>query len=217
MVAIKSDPIGPYVAVIRAFLALNLNYNAVQLVQRELEPVLQRDFRDLRWITPGNWHLTLHFFGDMPAEQVETCAPVLAAIGTRHAAIELAFDAFAPFPNLTRAHVLALLPKRSDALNELEQDVRESLGSFGFSVERRRFRPHVSVARTKGTRVPELDDLAFAVDITARFGHMSLMQSELLESGARYTPLLTQALTGAVAADLVATTDGTSGGGAKGD
>lgn len=183
-------------AVIRAFLALNLNYNAVQTVQRELDPLMQRDFRDLRWITPGNWHLTLHFFGDMPAEQVEACAPVLASVGAKHAAIELDFDALAPFPNLTRAHVLALLPKRNDALNELEQDVRESLASAGFNVERRRFRPHVSVARIKGTRVPEIDDLAFAVDIKARFGHMSLMQSELLESGARYTPLLTQALTG---------------------
>jgi 2'-5' RNA ligase len=197
------------VAVIRAFLALNLNYNAVQAVQRELDPLMQRDFRDLRWITPGNWHLTLHFFGDMPAEQVEGCAPVLAAIGARHAAIELDFDALALFPNLTRAHVLALLPTRSDALNELEQDVRESLGSFGFSVERRRFRPHVSVARIKGTRVPEADDLAFPVAINARFAHMSLMQSELLESGARYTPLLTQALTGTPS---MAAVDGRNGG-----
>jgi RNA 2',3'-cyclic 3'-phosphodiesterase len=149
------------VAVIRAFLALNLNYNAVQAVQRELDPLMQRDFRDLRWITPGNWHLTLHFFGDMPVEQVEACAPVLAGVGARHAAIELSFDALALFPNLTRAHVLALLPARNDALNDLEQDVRESLGSFGFNVERRRFRPHVSVARIKGTRVPACHQHAF--------------------------------------------------------
>lgn len=186
-------------AVVRAFLALNLNYNAVQAVQRVVEPVVQRDFRDLRWITPGNWHLTLHFFGDMPVEQVEACAPVLAAVGARHPAVELDFDALALFPNLTRAHVLALLPTRSDKLNELEQDVRDSLASAGFNVERRRFRPHVSLARIKGTRVPEADDLAFPVAISARFAHMSLMQSELLESGARYTPLLTQALTGAAA------------------
>jgi RNA 2',3'-cyclic 3'-phosphodiesterase len=188
------------VAVIRAFLALNLNYNAVQTVQRELEPLVQRDFRDLRWIAPGNWHLTLHFFGDMPVEQVEACAPVLTTVGARHAAIALDFDALALFPNLTRANVLALLPARNDALNDLEQDVRESLAVAGFNVERRRFRPHVSVARIKGSRVPEGDDLAFPVAITARFGHMSLMQSELLETGARYTPLLTQALTGAMTA-----------------
>lgn len=191
-------------AVIRAFLALNLNYNAVQAVQRQLDPLMQRDFRDLRWITPGNWHLTLHFFGDMPTEQVESCAPVLASVGARHAAIELGFDALAPFPNLTRAYVLALLPTRIDALNELEQDLRESLAQAGFNVERRRFKPHVSIARIKGTRVPEVEDLAFPVNISARFGHMSLMQSELLESGARYTPLLTQALTGTLSMGMAA-------------
>jgi hypothetical protein len=32
------------------------------------------------------------------------------------------------------------------------------------------------------------------VSIDARFSHMALMQSELLETGARYSPLLTQAL-----------------------
>lgn len=185
-------------AVIRAFLALNLNYNAMQAVQRELDPLMQRDYRDLRWIAAGNWHLTLHFFGDLPAQQVEACAPVLAAVGVRHAPVDLGFDALALFPTLTRAQVLALLPTRSDALNELEQDVRDSLASAGFNVERRRFRPHVSVARIKGSRVPTPEDLAGDVNITARFGHMSLMQSELLESGARYTPLLTQALTGVI-------------------
>lgn len=195
-------------AVIRAFLALNLNYNAVQSVQRQLDGLMQRDFRDLRWITPGNWHLTLHFFGDMPVEQVEACAPVLASVGARHAPIELDFDALALFPNLTRAQVLALLPTRSDALNELEQDVRESLAAAGFNVERRRFRPHVSVARIKGTRVPEADDLAFPVAVSARFAHMSLMQSEQLESGARYTPLLTQVLAGGLATAAVNGRDG---------
>lgn len=184
-------------AVIRAFLALNLNYKAVQAVQQVLEPLVARDFRDLRMIASGNWHLTLHFFGDLPTRQVEACAPVLAAIGQRHAPIELHFDALTLFPNLTRAHVLALLPARNDALLALEQDVRESLAQAGFNVERRRFKPHVSVARIKGTRVPEADDLPAAVSVHARFGHMALMQSELLESGARYTPLLTQALSGA--------------------
>jgi len=184
------------VAVIRAFLALNLNYNAVQAVQHVLEPVMARDFRDLRAIPSGNWHLTLHFFGDMPVEQVEACAPVLAAVGARHAPIEMQFDALTLFPNLTRAQVLALLPTRNDALLLLEQDLRDSLSAAGFNVERRRFKPHVSVARIKGNRMPEIEELPVPVSVQARFAHMALMQSEQLESGARYTPLLTQALSG---------------------
>jgi 2'-5' RNA ligase len=186
-------------AMIRAFLALNLNYLAAQAVQRELAPLMQREFRDLRWIAPSNWHLTLHFFGDMPLQRVQECAPVLARVGARHAALELDFDALALFPNLTRAQVLALLPARNEALNELEQDVRESLAAAGFEVERRRFKPHVSVARVKGSRIPAAEDLPAAISIRARFAHMALMRSELLESGARYTPLLTQALTATTA------------------
>ncbi len=93
-------------------------------------------------------HLTLHFLGDVPREQMPGLQAALAL-------------PFTPFVlSLARAArwpggIAVLEPERLPApLIRLHGAIAEALQSLALPTESRRFRPHVTLARRAGTATP---------------------------------------------------------------
>ncbi|HTO57821.1 MAG TPA: 2'-5' RNA ligase family protein, partial [Pseudomonadales bacterium] len=61
-----------------------------------------------RWIDPGNYHVTLRFFGDLTRDRIDRAARAIAPVAAASAPIDCRVDAFLALPNSRRPTVLAL-------------------------------------------------------------------------------------------------------------
>lgn len=171
---------------VRLFFALNFSpevTKAVQQVQRSL-----REFSPTALFPgPENLHLTLAFLGEVSLPQMEKAREALQSLSP--VPMELRFSRVGKFTQ--RGKELWWLGADPCAqLFSLQKDLLLQLEQRGFSLERKTFKPHVTLARKVvfPAAVPELPDLLPA-PIEAVCGTASLMHSQLTPAGAVYTEL----------------------------
>jgi 2'-5' RNA ligase len=105
-----------------------------------------------RPVAPANWHLTLRFLGDTPAEQEARLTAALAAaeLGAR---FTLEFGGLGAFPRPQRAAVLWLGVGEGDReLRRVAAAVEEAVRAVGFPADRKAFSPHLTLARIQPPR-----------------------------------------------------------------
>jgi 2'-5' RNA ligase len=137
-------------------------------------------------------HLTLCFLGHRPVAEIEGIAKL--ALGCAMPVPELELGAPLWLPR-RRPKVLAVAVRDpSGALEELQAAVGEALAAgAGYEPERRRFAPHVTVARMRaGSTAPGGLDATPALAFDAEA--LTLYRSWLSPAGARYEALATVAL-----------------------
>lgn len=153
----------------------------------------------LKWVADEQHHLTLHFLGEISAAQTEAVTRALAAIPPGMP-LSLTLGGLGAFPNLNRPATLwAGGQDEGGRIADLAASHGRALRTFGFEIDARPFTLHLTLAR-----VPrDLDPAAlravgawFAArkalappPLTQTVRAVHLMRSELLSSGARYTPV----------------------------
>lgn len=108
----------------------------------------------LRAVPATSLHLTLAFLGERPEEEVEAIGAAVLASAAPVPALRLGEPAW--LPSLRRPGVLAVdVVDGEGACSRLQAAVSAALVGLGvLEPERRRFRPHVTVARVRrGARV----------------------------------------------------------------
>jgi len=132
-------------------------------------------------------HVTLCFLGWCEASQIEEIAALVGDAAAPVDGLSLGAPVWLP-PR--RPRVLAVeLHDETEELGELQRALSDSLSAaIGWEAERRRFRPHVTVARMRpgaiGAReLPPTPQLSFAAE------SLTLYRSELHRSGAEYVPV----------------------------
>lgn len=149
----------------------------------------------VRWVRPGGLHVTVKFFGAVPADQLEGVAGMLAAAVRGTGPITLAASEYGAFPTLARARVLWAGYQPEPALELLVHRVERGAAVLGFAVEGRPFRPHATLGRLRdGARLPPeavsaLEGRALAAPLEAR--ELVLYQSVTGPGGARYDVIRT--------------------------
>ena len=102
-----------------------------------------------RWTPPENMHLTLAFIGNVEDSLFADIDAALAQV--RAPGFDLAVEGVGAF---RRGRVPAMLwagVARNDALDHLHGRVSAALTRAGVTLERRKFTPHVTLARLKGS------------------------------------------------------------------
>jgi len=113
-----------------------------------------------RRVPDHNLHLTLLFLGDQPADRLAEFEAVAGAVaGT---CCELVLDRFGWFPG---ARVLWLGGEAPDPLQRLQTGLERQVAELGVTLERRPFRPHVTLFRKVEQRpdLPEPPPLVWPV------------------------------------------------------
>jgi RNA 2',3'-cyclic 3'-phosphodiesterase len=136
--------------VMRMFVAIEPSVDAVEHLDEFL--AVRRDAGpELRWSSPGRWHLTLAFMATAPDRVVEDVVDGVGAVAGRTAPIELAVTGGGCFPDVTRAKVLWAGVDGADGtvedLGRLARGVRSACAVAGAAPEGGAFVPHLTLGR----------------------------------------------------------------------
>jgi 2'-5' RNA ligase len=146
-----------------------------------------------RWVPPENYHLTLRFIGEMPPHRAEDIDLALAALRGR--GFSLTFSGLGVFakngPKGGRITTLWVGVERNPQLEHLQGKIETALQRAGLEPERRRFTPHLTLARLDA--VPEAKLAAFVQahnlfrSEPVSIGHFTLFSSQLGKEQSVYT------------------------------
>ncbi len=141
----------------------------------------------LRWAAPDTWHITLQFLGTVSPEQYSCLTTHLGELRSQPVPIHLGtlgvFD---------RAGIFYAGVELSPALVSLQQRVVTTTARYGFLPESRPFRPHITLARSKGHDCgQQLAGLMTKLRIQPRFTPFAaheflLYESHLRPGGSQY-------------------------------
>jgi 2'-5' RNA ligase len=134
---------------IRLFVGLDLPYDLKELVSS-----LAGGLPGAKWVPPENYHLTLRFIGEQPAHIAEEIDLALANLRGRGFTLKL--SGLGTFEKQGRPTTLWVGVERNQALDHLRAKIETALQRAGLEPERRRFQPHVSIAKIDNVPEPKL-------------------------------------------------------------
>ena len=149
-----------------------------------------------RWIDTENYHLTLRFIGAIERWRAEEVDEALAAIRARP--FDLSLCGVGTFEKAGRIQSLWVGVERTEALSHLQAKVETALQRVGLEPERRRFAPHITLARVDRAEVPKLISYVQAHNLfrapPVRMEQFTLFSSLLGKEHSVYTPEVEYAL-----------------------
>ncbi len=177
----------------RVFIAIELPDNiktALAALQTELRQVRAA----VSWTRLESLHLTLKFLGAVEAQQLPaiTQACVDAKHGVQPFAVSIKNTG--GFPNLQQPRVLWVgLAAGIAELRAIHRRLDHHLHTLGFEKEARAFNPHLTLGRVKSLEnIPAVAArlLAYPLpELSFQVHELVVMQSQLHQAGAIYTPL----------------------------
>lgn len=134
-----------------------------------------------RWVPEDNLHITLVFIGDYPTEQLDVLCNLLKNIVFNPLTLQI--KGCGTFKN----GQLWLGVEENPGLNRLYQEVSTRLQELDISLEKRKFLPHVTIARSKKRK---FDPYTFTLQAFRsrefEIDHFNLYLSTLKQTGAEY-------------------------------
>ncbi len=177
---------------LRSFIAIPLP-EQLQRQLAALQQQLKAAVQELKPARSENLHLTLHFLGDQPQQLLAEIGHFMLSIGERKNIFNVELKGLGCFPNRRRPRVLWLGLEPRDQLIELHSELSENLQQLGVEVDRRPFRPHLTLGRFK--RPPRSTE-PMCPFLSQECGKLQvdrviLFSSRLTRSGAIHEPLTT--------------------------
>lgn len=179
------------ITTIRTFVAVDLPRDVRDLLSG-LVTTGRREMPDARWVAPGNLHLTVKFLGETDLDRLAAVsvdiATGVAGLGPAH--VKLCGGGY--FPDRRRPRV-AWIGGEAPDLESIAARVDGVARRHGFDRERRRWRPHLTVARIRrpwtDAAVERFLELAAATELPSfDCRELVLYESRLEPTGAVYTP-----------------------------
>ena len=152
---------------------------------------LQAGLGDARWLEADTLHLTLAFVGEADPSGRRRIEEALARVEARPLTVEL--HGIGHFPPRGPPRALWTGASPAAALGTLAASVRRALARAGFPPERRKFAPHVTIARfRRPPPPPALQEYLATYSLfrspPAPIASFRLLSSVLRPTGARYAP-----------------------------
>jgi 2'-5' RNA ligase len=123
---------------------------ALDHLDRALEPVRQLPGAP-RWIDRGRWHLTVTFLGELTEDRLDRLTAAIGAVPPGHRTVHLRLSGVGTFPAKGAPQVLWVGltggPGELDQLSGLARATARAAPQAGVRVQRRPFRPHLTLGR----------------------------------------------------------------------
>jgi len=174
----------------RAFIAVDLPKEirkTLAEVQHELRPMSN----SVRWVSPESIHITLKFIGEMPEKRLEDVDAALTGFTWKPFTITVRGVGFFPGNRSPRVFWAGM---EAPTMKDMAEELDTRMERLGFDKEKRAFRPHITLARARDTRIESALVTASEPYQEHEFGAFSvdrvyLFQSTLQPSGSVYEKL----------------------------
>jgi 2'-5' RNA ligase len=174
----------------RVFIAIDLPEeirNRLAAMQNELRSTTNT----VRWVNAETSHLTLKFIGEIAEQRLDDIDAALAGLTWKPFPVVVQGVGFFPGTRSPRVFWAGL---QASTMEGLTQEIDTRLERAGFDREKRAFRPHITLARSKSARIDAALVAAAEKFAEAEFGSFTadryfLYQSTLKSTGSVYTPL----------------------------
>ncbi len=179
--------------VIRAFLAVEVPDSAKVWIEKKRRELKRECKGSVRWVHKEAFHITLHFFGNIPPQVIGKVEAIANSLTPRYSPFHLRLKGVGAFPNLRFPRILWVgiedLTKEKNFRN-FQRTLRSLLEQAGFSVEKRPFTPHITIGRVKRSGQCNVipphnspEGPSFSVP------NLTFFKSDLTPNGPIYTPL----------------------------
>lgn len=182
---------------VRAFVAVNLDLRTTRRVadlQARVHQALGAKGAQLRWVPPPNLHVTLKFVGAIDAQLVAAIRDAIRPVAAATRAFRVRTKGLGTFPDAQSPKVLWVgTESEGGALETLAAAIDEALVGIGIPREKRKFHPHLTLARVKDgaglALASVLDPLAPADCGDCTVSEVVVYRSETKPGGAEYEAL----------------------------
>lgn len=178
----------------RVFIAIDISSEARSKVSAYID-TLKRSARDVRvgWERPEKLHLTLKFLGDIDDNKVSDVEQALKKVAAEFSGFWSKISGTGRFPPKGDPRILWLGLVDDGATALLAQTLDRELSRTGFASEKRKFHPHLTIARL---REPHRSVLVAAEHVSNEFetadfavSELVIYESQLLPTGSVYRKL----------------------------
>ena len=133
---------------VRSFVAVECHDRHLHSRFDEAQGRLKVTGANMKLVEIENIHITLKFLGDIEDHQVDEVSQVIRDITFKP--FEFTVEGVGVFPNLKRPTTIwAGISSGVGELADLFNKVNDGLAKLGFEKDRRRFHPHLTVARVR--------------------------------------------------------------------
>lgn len=166
----------------RLFIAINFNDDTRTQLLALCDDLRARSRRG-RFSAPENLHLTLAFLGECDAEQTATAKTVMDAV--KFEPFSVVIDRIDRFKR-DGGDIWWAGVQSSKPLIDLQTDLTEKLIYAGFTLDKRKYSPHITLGRDVVTDTAPWQVKSFGETVTS----IELMKSERIDGKLTYTPIL---------------------------
>lgn len=135
---------------IRAFIALNLNKDVKEKISLLREKF--KGMKGLKLVETHNLHITMKFLGDIKTSQKPQIVEALKKACSGTGKLNVVTTRIGAFPNKNYPKVLWLGIEHNPGIVKLHDNIENSLEALGFKRDKRKFHPHITLARNKNIR-----------------------------------------------------------------
>lgn len=163
---------------IRCFLAIELSAELVQALRRVSDDLKNQGAQGVRWVQPGNIHLTLLFLGEVSRDLLPRLQKSLPPVVKEHLSFPIEVGGLGAFPSTRRPRVIWIGITPSSDLTVLQKSIEKTCSSCGIQPEERSFSPHLTLGRiSKSCTQEELSKLSRILSAT-RVQYLGTLQAQ---------------------------------------
>ncbi len=181
----------------RLFVALPLEDPAVSASLESILSELNLFKKDLKIVDNLNYHITLKFLGDVKQDTADKLIESFKKIDPGTSSVPYELKGLGCFPDFSRPSVIwAGITCDMKPLLDMQRIIEYWSSTFGFEREKRRFTPHLTLARVKRDTVMESALKDFITNnketffTESLFSECALYESFLHQSGPEYKKLV---------------------------
>jgi RNA 2',3'-cyclic 3'-phosphodiesterase len=134
----------------RLFAGLEIPYDVGQMLAG-----LRGGLPGARWVEPSDYHITLRFIGDISNRLASDIDSMLADVSRSPVPVRL--SGLGSFGG-DKPHSVYAQVEPTRQLGELQAEVERLIRACGVAVDKRRFQPHVTLARLRGSSARDVAD-----------------------------------------------------------
>ncbi|MCG8610467.1 MAG: RNA 2',3'-cyclic phosphodiesterase [Pseudomonadales bacterium] len=172
---------------LRCFIGLSVPNPVRKILHRECLAIQgQSQFQHFKWLKKQNYHLTLHFFGELPIGTVQILKQELKWPRLLDQPFELEIDSIGGFPTKSSSRFLVARVKQNTGLQALFDRIQEKMIDLGLQSGSPEPRPHITLGRLKrGFKAGRLKEIS-APELNFTVDEFHLFRSTLTPEGSMY-------------------------------